>query len=62
MNLTPHNRPRPVSIRPQAHHNQVRVIRHPSHATGNDCAGRMVVSGRIDQVCKALQDMLAQAH
>jgi hypothetical protein len=62
MNLTPHNRPRPVSIRPQAHHSQVRVIRHPSHATGNDCAGRMVVSGRIDQVCKALQDMLAQAH
>lgn len=62
MNLANQAHPRPSAAHPLGRTHQARVIRYPSHAARSDCAGRMVVSGRIDQVCKALQDMLAQAH
>jgi len=62
MNLANHAHPRPSAAHPLGRTHQARVIRYPSHATRSDCAGRMVVSGRIDEVCKALQAMLAQTH
>ena len=62
MNLANHAHPRPSAAHPLGRTHQARVIRYPSHAARSDCAGRMVVSGRIDEVCKALQAMLAQTH
>ena len=50
-----------LAISPQPARNTLRVVRESDAAIKSDCAGRMVISGRMADVCAELDRMALQA-